>query len=215
MKRSSALRKWKDDWTSARPPAEGAPFVGVDAGPGVGWGVLRRSLGDRGKGTYRTNDLREFMFDKLHPIASIRPAGRWQGDWQPSATFDVLLPKGAPPELLDPRRLVIRYEDEAWPGIKDLACCVNIKIDKGVDVVSEYRRIVRFAQDAFCDRRDMAVVAVLHMPGRSGVKRASHVHLIAPARELDPGSRMFGAFLRPFASDAGGPIIAREWAAWR
>ncbi|MEZ0496785.1 hypothetical protein [Sphingomonas sp. IW22] len=183
--------------------------MGVDAGPGLGWGVLRRSIGNR------TNDLREFLFGKLHPIQALRPASGWAGGWQPSATFDVLLPKGASPHLLDPKRLVSRHEDEAWPGIKDLACCVNIRIDKGTDVVSAYRRITGFAQDAFCDRRDIACVAVLHMPSESGVKRHSHVHLVGPARELDVATGSYGAFLRPFASDAGGQIIAAEWKAWR
>jgi hypothetical protein len=207
MKRSSAQRAFKDVWTPAKPVGDGAPFVGVDAGPGLGWGVLRRSIGSR------TNDLREFLFGKLHPIQALRPASGWAGEWQPSATFDVLLPRGAPADLLDPRRLAIRYEDEAWAGIKDLACCVNVTIDKGSDVVAAYRRITAFAQHAFCDARDMSVVSVLHMPARSGVKRAAHVHLVAPARELEP-SGSFGAFLRPFASDAGAQIIAAEWRAW-
>lgn len=213
MKRSSAHGAYKDVWTSAFPLHEGAPFVGIDAAPGLGWGVLRRSVGSTDKGTYRVNDLREFMFGKLHPIQALRPASGWAGEWQPSATFDVLLPRGAPADLLDPRRLAMRYEEESWAGIKDLACCVNIRIDKGTDVVAAYRRVIGFAQDAFCDRRDMAVVAVLHLPARSGVKRPAHVHLVAPARELE-ASGSFGAFLRPFASDAGAPIIAAEWRAW-
>lgn len=214
MKRSSqAQRAYKSVWTAAVPVQGGAPFVGVDAAPGVGWGVLRRSIGSTDKGTCRVNDLREFVFGKLHPIASLRPASGWVGEWQPSATFDVLLPRGAPPELLDPRRLATRYEDEAWAGIKDLAVCVNIQIDKGQDVVAAFRRITAFAQRAFCDARDMACVSVLHMPAKSGVKRHSHVHLVAPARELE-ASGSFGAFLRPFASDAGAPIIAAEWRAW-
>lgn len=207
MKRSSAQRAYKENWTAAKPLADGAPFVGVDAGPGLGWGVLRRSIGDR------TNDLVEFMYGKLHPIVALRPASGWVGEWQPSATFDVLLPRGAPADLLDPRRLAMRYEEESWAGIKDLACVVNVRIDKGADVVAAYRRITAFAQHAFCNSRDMAVVSVLHMPARSGVKRPAHVHLVAPARELEP-SGSFGAFLRPFASDAGAPIIAAEWRAW-
>jgi hypothetical protein len=208
MKRQGKVKAhYKDVWTAPSPLRDGAPFVGVDAGPGLGWGVLRRSIGDR------TNDLVEFMYGKLHPIVAMRPASGWMGEWQPSATFDVLLPRGAPADLLDPRRLAMRYEDEAWAGIKDLACCVNIALSKGCDVVSHYRRITAFAQHAFCDSRDMAVVSVLHMPARSGVKRPAHVHLVAPARELEP-SGSFGAFLRPFASDAGAPIIAAEWRAW-
>lgn len=58
----------------------------------------------------------------------------------------------------------------------------------------------------------MAVIAALHVPARSGVRRHAHVHLIAPAREL--GNAGYGAFLRPFCSDAGAAIIRAEWAAW-
>lgn len=213
MKRSSAHHAFKDHWTHAAPLRVGAPFVGVDAAPGLGWGVLRRSVGSTDKGTYRVNDLREFLYHKLHPVVALRPASGWAGDWQPSATFDVLLPLGAPADLLDPRRLACRYEDESWAGIKDLACCVNITLPKGCDVVASYRRAIAFAQDAFCDRRDMACVTVLHLPSRSGVRRDAHVHLVAPARELET-SGSYGAFLRPFASDAGAPIVAAEWRAW-
>lgn len=195
-------RKWKDHWTSAVAPPPGAPMVMTDAGHGVGWGVLRRNLG-----ADVHNDLREFVWMKL-------THGRGPGfleDWHPTATHQVLLPVDAPTDLLDAKRLAERYEAETFVGIKDLACVTKITISKSDRILVEWPRILAFAQAEFCDKRNTAVIAALHVPARSGVRRDAHVHLVAPARELADG---FGAFLRPFASDAGGPEIARAWAAW-
>ena len=194
-----------DQWTDPVAPPSGARFVPVDAGNGVGWGVLRRELADQ------RNDLRAFVFDKAHPIKAQRQ-GDFLAPWSPTATMDVLLPDDAPAELMDARRLAERYEAEAFPGIKDLAICVSLKISRPDHVLTDWVRIRAFARDAFCVRRHVAAIAVLHVPARSGVRRDAHVHLIAPAREL---RAEFGAFLRPFASDAGAPILAAEWAAWR
>ncbi len=195
--------RWKDHWTGPIGHAPGQPLVVTDAGEGVGWGVLRRRLGAV------DNNLVEFLHQKL-------TFGRGHGvtapDWQHGAVSTVLLPTDAPTDLLNPRRLVERYEDEAFNGIKDLACCAKIEISKNEHVLREWPRIVRFAAVEFAEKRNMGCIAVLHTPLKSGVRRVSHVHLIAPAREL--GRDGFGAFLRPFASDAGGPEIARAWAAW-
>lgn len=54
-------------------------------------------------------------------------------------------------------------------------------------------------------QRNMACIAILHQPWRSGVKADARVHLIAPARELDLEG--YGAFVRPFATDAGAEEI--------
>lgn len=195
----------KKDWTKAVAPPEGARFVPIDAGHGMGWGVLRRQLGEI------HNDLREFVFEKAHPIRASRPTSFIQ-PWSPSATLDVLLPDNAPAELVDTRRLAERYEAEAFPGIKDLAICATLPIRDPDRVLAEWFNIRAFARQSFCVDRKMGVIAALHVPARSGVRRAAHVHLIAPAREL---GQEFGAFLRPFASDAGARVLSAEWAAWR
>ncbi len=122
-----------------------------------------------------------------------------------------LHPCEADSDLLDAKRLAERYEDEAFVGIKDLACVAKFTIDKRDRILAEWPRIVRFAAVEFAEKRNMACIAVLHVPARSGVRRDAHVHLVAPARELGPDG--YGAFLRPFATDAGGPEIARAWAA--
>ncbi|MCT8000577.1 hypothetical protein NZL82_01655 [Sphingomonas sanguinis] len=195
-----------EGWTQAMPPRAGAPFVAVDAGPGVRWGVLRRQLGDGIR-----NDLTDFTFNKLHPVAAARVGGA-ADPWSPTATYEVMLPQGAPSDLLEARRLVERYEAESFPGIKDLAIVCNFRIDKTDEILTAWSRVRAFARKAFCEDRSMAVIAALHVPARSGVRRDAHVHLVAPAREL--GSGGYGAFLRPFCSDAGAAIIRAEWAAW-
>ncbi len=198
----SKRQPFKAHWTHAQGAPAGAPLVVTDAGPDVGWGVLRRTLGST------TNDLREFMWQKL-------THGRgtsWMGDWHPTAAHTVMLPADAPADLLDARRLAERYEAESFIGIKDLACVAKLDVHRHDQLLAVWARAQAFARIEFCDKRSLAVVAVLHVPARSGVRRDAHVHLVAPAREL--GRDGFGAFLRPFATDAGGPEIAKAWAAW-
>lgn len=201
MKRSAHQRK--EHWTGAIGAPPGAPMVMTDAGHGVAWAVLRRRLGER------DNDLREFTWQKL---THGRGNAGYLGDWHATAAHTVLLPTDAPSDLLDAKRLAERYEDEAFVGIKDLACVAKFTIDKRDRILAEWPRIVRFAAVEFAEKRNMACIAVLHVPARSGVRRDAHVHLVAPARELGPDG--YGAFLRPFATDAGGPEIARAWATW-
>lgn len=199
---ATTKKRWKEHWTSAIGAAPGASMVMMDAGPGIGWGVLRRRLCEQ------DNDLREFVWTKL-------THGRGPGfmdDWHPTATHIVLLPDDAPTDLLSARRLAERYEDEAFGGIKDLACVAKINIGRDANLLSEWHRIVAFAHDEFAVKRSMACIAVLHIPAKSGVRADSHAHLIAPAREVARDG--FGSFVRPFASDAGGPEIARAWKAW-
>ncbi len=193
----------KAHWTGPIGAPPGAPMVMTDAGHGLGWSVLRRRLGAV------ENDLRETVWLKL---THGRGDAGYLDDWRATATHAVLLPADAPSDLLDARRLAERYEDEAFNGIKDLACVAKLTISKRDRILVEWPRIVRFAQVEFCEKRSMAVIAILHVPARSGVRRDAHVHLVAPAREL--GADGFGAFLRPFATDAGGPEIAKAWAAW-
>ena len=74
------------------------------------------------------------------------------------------------------------------------------------------KHIRRFAEYQFV-QRNMACIAILHQLWRSGVKADAHVHLIAPAREL--GRDGYGAFVRPFATDAGAAEIYEAWSSWR
>ena len=195
--------RWKNHWTGPIGHAPGQPMVTTDAGEGVGWGVLRRRLGKV------DNDLVGFVHRKL---TFGRGPSVTAGDWHTQAIHTVLLPTDAPSDLLDARRLAERYESDAFPGIKDLACVAKITISKSDQVLKEWPRIVRFAAVEFAEKRNMGCIAVLHTPAKSGVRRDAHVHLVAPARELDRDG--FGSFVRPFASDAGGPDIARAWRDW-
>ncbi|MDE2172320.1 MAG: hypothetical protein KGJ57_23350 [Sphingomonadales bacterium] len=183
----------------------------VDAAPGIGWGVLRRNLSS-GKNAGVENNLVEFAWLKAHPVAAARPAHHGHA-WQPTATVDVLLPEGAPSELLDVRRLAERYEADAFVGIKDLAVLATFKIDKPGQILNMWADVRAFARFFFCEERNMAVAAFLHVPSRSGVKRAAHIHLVAPARELD--CEGFGAFCRPFVSDAGASVMVKAWSVWK
>ncbi len=196
-------KRYQLQWTHPIGANPGVPMIVTDAAPGVGWGVLRRQLGDV------TNDLTQFVANKLHPFNSALPHFD-PSNPQQKASFAVELPVHAPADLLDPLRLAERYERDAFEWLKDLACCTKLRIAKNENIVSEWVRIRQFAQQEFCVKRNMAVICVLHVPNRAGVDRDSHVHLIAPAREL--GSDGFGAFVRPLATDAGGPEIATAWA---
>jgi len=196
-------RPFKDHWTSPVGHGPNQPMVITDAGEGVGWGVLRRRLGKV------DNDLVEFLHQKL---TFGRGPSVTAPDWHAQAVHTVLLPEDAQTDLLDARRLAERYEADAFPGIKDLACVAKITIDRHDQVLREWPRIVRFAAVEFAEKRNMGCIAVLHTPAKSGVRRDAHVHLVAPAREL--GRDGFGSFVRPFASDAGGPEIARAWRDW-
>jgi hypothetical protein len=199
FKANARLRVGK--WT-APVPAGSRPLIMLDAGPGVGWGVLRRNLANH------TNDLRAYTHQKL---THGRGPG-YLGAWQIDATHAVFLPEEAPADLLDAQRLVERYEADSFDTIRDLACVVKIAIPDPADVVKQWKRIRRFAEYQFV-QRDMACIAILHQPWRSGVKADAHVHLIAPAREL--GRDGFGAFVRPFATDAGAAEIYTAWSNWR
>lgn len=196
--------KRKEYWTRPVGAPAGASLVTTDAGHGLAWGVLRRTLAGRDDPA----DLREFVWQKL-------THGRgpsWMGDWHPTATHNVMLPDDSPSDLLDARRLAERYEAEAFSGIKDLACVAKLTIGRHDRLLFEWQRIQEFAREEFCRRRSMSVIAILHVPARSGVRRDTHAHLVAPAREL--GRDGFGAFLRPFATDQGGVELARAWATW-
>jgi hypothetical protein len=201
----SKKKRYQLQWTHPIGANPGVPMIVTDAAPGVGWGVLRRKLGNV------HNDLTRFVAGKLHPFNASLPHVDFANSQQ-KVSFSVELPSHAPADLLEPHRLAERYEQDAFPWLKDLACCAKLKIARNENLVSEWDRIRRFAQREFCELRSMAVICVLHVPSRAGVNRDSHVHLIAPARELK--SDGFGAFVRPLATDAGGPEIAKAWAAF-
>ncbi|MEL0254182.1 MAG: hypothetical protein VW935_19915, partial [Novosphingobium sp.] len=108
FKANARLRLGK--WT-APVPAGSRPLIMLDAGPGVGWGVLRRNLANH------TNDLRSYTHQKL---THGRGPG-YLGLWQIDATHAVFLPEEAPADLLDAQRLVERYEADSFDTIRDLA----------------------------------------------------------------------------------------------
>lgn len=196
----NAQVRWKEHWTRPISAPGNSPMVVTKLNDHMSWGVLRRSLGGH------HNDLPGFVSAKMHPTIGGLPM---EAFWQPNVSFQVHLPLGSPADLLDPRKLVNRYEDDAFPGIKDLACVAKITIDKTDDMLVEWDRINRFSKEEFCERRGMAVVNVLHVPSRAGVRRDVHVHMIAPARQLNADG--FGAFCRPFATDQGGYDLSNAW----
>jgi hypothetical protein len=200
MTRNTNLATRMFQWTPPV-PAGRAPLVMLDAGE-IGWGVLRRQLGDV------KNDLRQYVWQKM---THGRGPGR-HGEWRVDAPHAVFLPANASADLLNPRRLVEKYEDQSFDTMKDLACVVNIPIAASANTVLEWRRIRRFAEYQFL-KRNMACIAILHRPADSGIKRDNHVHLIAPAREL--GGDGFGAFMRPFATDAGAADMWEAWSNWK
>lgn len=200
-KRPQRWQPHKAHWTQPTGKPGGAPMIMTTAGA-ISWGVLRRRLGDH------DNDLREFTWRKL--THSWGEAG-YMDDWRPTAAHAVALPIDAPADLLNARKLAERYEADAFVGIKDLAMVVKIPITSD-RLLIDWPRIQTFGHNEFAIKRRLACVSILHVPARSGVRRAAHAHLVVPGRELN--SDGFGSFVRPLASDADGPVIAAAWAAW-
>jgi hypothetical protein len=175
--------------------------------PNIGFGVIRRTLGKD-----LINDVRNFVWKKLHPVQ--RPANH-QEPWAPCCwRQDVLLPPGVPDAYDDPRRLCEQYEEQAFPGIKDLVVMTTIRFPGSASLNADWENVRAFAREKLAIDRKLPVVLAMHNPRQAGGSNPAHIHIMALARELD-SSGLFGPFLGRLASDHGRAIMVKEWRGWR
>ena len=188
--------------TAPRSAPRGLDYVPVGCAE-LGFGVVRRTLAGK------TNDAREFVWKKLHPV---RRSASWTEAWRPSAArSDVLLPAAAPDALSDPFALCRAYEEASWSTVKDLVIVITFRLGDG-RLHTQFEHIRSFVRHAFCEQRQLPAILALHTPRASGVDRAAHVHVMVLPRRLGEG---FGTFADTnLCSDRGAPLIAAEWAAW-
>lgn len=158
------------------------------------------------------------IFRRLFPIQKpADPTRPW--DKPTCAKWDVLLPEGASDDYLDPQQLARAYDRQAFGVIRDLLVIITLRfpeVDAALPTMKlhEAWELSRsFANEKLVMERRLAVVPVLHVPGRAAKPGFPHVHLMTFARELLPSS--FGMFSRSIASDEGRCIIDKEWAEWR
>jgi hypothetical protein len=185
-------------------PIDGMDYV-VIAGsdPNLTFGVIRREL----KG--RVFDTRDAVLRRLRPVGGPPPAGGWPPTCYRS---DVILPPGASDRLRDPKALCDAYEEEAFPGIKDLLIIVTLRFPQATTTLHEIWEDVRGFAASLAYERQVAAILAMHVPARAGKSGHPHLHILIPARRLERFS--FGEFLRPLASDRGRDIIEAAWKTW-
>jgi hypothetical protein len=190
--------------TAPKRAIAGMAYVPVGT-PEVGYGVVRRRLGDT------TNDTRDFIWRKLHPVQ--RPAS-WDKSWSPTAMrWDILLPAAAPDDLAGPFTVTRAYEEAAWDEIKDLVICITLRLDPTRALHAQYEDVRAFAKSNLVEDRELPVILAIHDPAAAATDRPPHIHIMALARKL---GRRFGTFAEPaLCSDRGAAIIADEWTEWR
>ncbi len=127
----------------------------------------------------------------------------------PGLRHDTLLPAGAAPIHLDPRRLWRDVDAECYEDQRDLA--IIMKIDYPPDEAPHvsYERVRAFAREYFARDHALPVSIAQHVPALSGSANAMHAHVIAGVRELTGYG--FGGFSR-LRFDAAQAEVQAAWA---
>ena len=149
--------------------------------PDFAFGVLRRKYFDH------TNYAVDFIHAKLHPVAAQVETMPSCTRWEPTAhSYDVLLPAEVPDVFSDPRVLVQFFEDSATQQQKDLV--VMLKLTAPADsTLHAFRENVRaYSRLEFVEKRSLATVMALHVPGFSGTKTPErpHIHVVVLPRTI-------------------------------
>lgn len=142
------------------------------------FGVLRRHYADR------TNTAAEFARRKLQPVA---PRGdATAAPWPITAErADVLLPPHAPDAYSDPKTLFEAMDRSAVPHQPALLTYVTVPLVGHERLHLGWEQVRSFAH-TLAITREVAVCAVLHVPGRVGSSNAPHVHLLIVPRRIGP-----------------------------
>jgi hypothetical protein len=170
---------------------------------GLSFGMLRETYRQPSKNRVVHNKLAEWLLPKLHLSAD--GSGRVG-----SVRRDVLLPEGASDMLLDPVALCDAFERESGTRQNDLALHLKIRIEGQKPLHQWWEAARQFALVALVDDLRLPVIMVLHRPEGSGFRGANepHLHLMAPARELD--ARGFGRTTHT-ACDQAHEEFASKW----
>lgn len=123
---------------------------------------------------------------------------------------ETLLPPDASDLLEAPAALIGRYEEQVLEQQTDLMCITTLRFDAAMPCHRAWRLGVGFAYGALSCRRNLAVIAVQHVPARALRENKQHIHLIYPSRKLLHGSQ-FGAFTS-LTKPGAKAILAAEWA---
>lgn len=117
---------------------------------------------------------------------------------------EVLLPRHAPDAVRKLHQLVLTYEEQLLPNQEDLLGIATLRFEH----TERFHRQWELARDwvrASLNARDVAAVAVHHVPALAGRAHKSHIHVLFPVRVLH---NTFGAFVK-----FTGATLAAEWKA--
>lgn len=196
----------------APPGRDYDPVTG--ANPNISYGTVE--AGD-GKSEQRRR-LEDVIFARLYPTEKPDPALPWIN---PTAQrWDVLLPRGASDDLLDPKHLCRAYHAKNSDQIQHLATVVSIRFPEADEApqrirVHEAYELARGFGRHLSDRLSVAMLVCLHIPGRSWGHGVPHCHLVIPPRILRPGSGFTTFVMSLINPDEGRAFIDAEWETWR
>ncbi len=197
---------------NAPPGLDYSPISGDD--PNISYGTVESDAGP-GKPPRRLEDV---VFPRLYPIDRPNQQLPWTN---PTAEEgEVLLARGAPDELRDPRRLCEAYHRGAGEKIQHLATIISIRFPEAEAapprlMLHDAWELSRGFGLHLCRFLGVAIVACMHVPARSWGLGVPHVHLVAPCRVVRPGSG-FSTFAMPLINpDEGRPLIDAEWKLYR
>jgi hypothetical protein len=197
---------------NAPPGLDYAPITGEN--PDLSYGTVQA---DAGAGQPRRR-LEDVIVRRLYPTE--RPGSDAPWDNPTAEEWDVLLPKGAPDELRDPQQLCRAYHLKAGDKIQHLATVISLRFAETEAVPPRMRlheawELSRGFGLHLCGKLEVAVVAAMHVPGRSWGLGVPHTHLICPCRVIR-SSTGFSTFTLPLINpDEGRPLIDAEWKAYR
>jgi hypothetical protein len=196
---------------SAPPGIDYSPITGEN--PNVSYGTVEAGGGKAGP----RRRLDDVVFPRLYPTERPDPSLPWA---DPTAEdWDVLLPRGAPDDFRDPQQLCRAYHYKAGDKIQHLATIISLRFPETEMVPAQMHlheawELSRGFGVHLCNMLDVAIVAVMHVPGRSWGLGPPHTHLISPCRVIrGTGFSTFAMTL--INADEGRPLIDAEWQAWR
>lgn len=160
--------------------------------------------------------LEDVVARRLYPTE--RPTSGLPLEAITAERWEVLLPAGAADELIEPEKLCAAYHVKKGAQIQHLAGVVSIRFP-GADQrpptmrLHECWELGRSFGRYISSTLEVAVVAVLHVPGRSWGLGPPHIHLVCPSRVVRPATG-FSAFVRELTDPVQGrAFVDAGWTA--
>lgn len=174
---------------------------------GMVFGVLRRRYSDR------INTAAEFARRKLQPVAP--DDGPAAAPWRITAErADVLLPVHAPDAFANPRTLFEAMDQHAVAHQPALLTYATIALSDCARLHQGWEAVRDFAHD-IAVTRELAVMVVLHAPGRIAASNAPHAHLLIVPRRIGPHGIEHGTYDEELIHDEGQALLERLWSKHR